>query len=216
MHLNPKNMKIAELLLEKQAVNVSINPPFQWTSGILSPVYCDNRLLIGHVDARKQIVKALVEKIRETGWDPEVIAGTATAAIPWAAFVAAEMDLPMIYVRPEPKKHGAKKQIEGYLKENSRVVIAEDLFSTGGSSIASAAAVENEGRSTVAGVISIMSWELPVAQKNFTDAKLENVSLTGFQELIPLAAEKGYISSEESAKILEFRKDPENWSKNFL
>lgn len=205
-------MNIAQVLLEKNAVRVSLDPPFRWTSGIESPVYCDNRLMTGYVGEREVIVRGFVEKIHEMNWKPTVIAGTATAAISWAAFVAAEMKLPMVYIRPEPKKHGAKKQIEGYMEPGSEVLIVEDLFSTGGSSIKSATEIRNEGKSEVVGAISIMTWELPVAEKNFEEAGVEHVSLTGFSQIIPLAAEKGYISADDVAKILEFRSDPSTWS----
>ncbi|MBI5414380.1 orotate phosphoribosyltransferase [Candidatus Peregrinibacteria bacterium] len=204
---------IAEILLRRNAVRVSLEPPFQWTSGIISPVYCDNRLMTGYVLEREQIVKAYVQKIDEIGWKPTVIAGTATAAISWAAFVAAEMDLPMVYIRPKPKEHGAKKQIEGYLPENSKVVLVEDLFSTGGSSIASAQAIQHEGKSEILGVIAIMSWELPKCEENFHRENIPFVSLTGFSEIIPLAAERGSVSRDDVEKILEFRTNPENWWK---
>ncbi len=208
-------MAVAELLLQKKAVRVSVTPPFRWTSGILSPVYCDNRVMTGYVSEREEIVDELVRKIQSLPWKAEVIAGTATAGIAWAALVAAKMRLPMVYIRPEPKAHGSKKQIEGFLPENSAVVLVEDLISTGGSSLKSAQAIREEGRSTVSGVLSIMTWELPIAEQNFTEAKLPVASLTGFSEIIPLAAERGDISKEDVEKILQFRKDPEVWAENF-
>jgi orotate phosphoribosyltransferase len=172
--------------------------------------------MTGFVKQREQIVEAITSKIQEQRWQPDVIAGTATAAISWAAFVAAEMKLPMVYIRPEPKAHGAKKQIEGYMPAGSKVVIVEDLFSTGGSSIKSAEAVRNEGQSQVLGAISIMNWELPTAIENFQNAGIDAVSLTGFSEIIPLAVRNGDISEKDAEKILEFRKDPENWAKKYL
>lgn len=208
-------MNIAQILLEKKAVRVSLDPPFQWTSGITSPVYCDNRLMTGFVPEREIIVKKFVEKIRSK-WNPTAIAGTATAGISWAAFVAAEMGLPMVYVRPKPKDYGAKKQIEGFLAENSKVVVVEDLFSTGGSSIKSAEAIRNEGKSEVLGIIAIMSWELEIAQQNFAATNIDAVTLTGFSEIIPLAAERGDITGEEAERVLEFRKDPEKWAEEYL
>src|SRR6185295_17780745 len=168
-----KMTPIAELLLKHTAVRVSLDPPFEWTSGIVSPVYCDNRLMTGFTEPRQQIVSALVQKIRSSNLKPEVIAGTATAAISWAAFVAAELDLPMVYIRPEPKKHGSKKQIEGYLAVNSKVVLIEDLISTAGSSVKSAAALRDEGQSAVLGIVSIMNWELPQAEAALRAANLE-------------------------------------------
>lgn len=208
--------EIARLLLQRNAVRVSLNPPFTWASGIKSPVYCDNRLMTGYVNDRQQIVKALVQTIQEKNWQPTVIAGTATAAISWAAFVAEAMNLPMVYVRPEPKKHGAKKQIEGFLEENSRVVIVEDLFSTGGSSLASAEALMQEGRSTVAGIISIMTWELPQAAARFEEKGFAHASLTSFSEIIPLAVENGSISEADQERILEFRKNSQEWAEQYF
>ena len=131
-----KAKEIAGILLDIGAVKVSINPPFTWTSGIKSPVYCDNRKLISHPSARKQIVESFVEMMREQNMKPEFLGGTATAAIPWAAFLAHELNLPMVYIRPEKKAHGAGRQVEGDLPSGKRVLIVEDLISTGGSSVA--------------------------------------------------------------------------------
>ncbi len=209
-------MSIASLLLQKNAVRVSLDPPFEWTSGIVSPVYCDNRLMTGFVEEREQIIAALIKKIEQNKWHPDAIAGTATAAISWAAFVAAKMKLPMVYIRPKPKEHGAKKQIEGFLEKNSKVVVVEDLFSTGGSVIASAEAVQNEGKSEVLGAVSIMSWDLPLAEANFEKANIDAVSLTGFSEIIPLAVEREDISRNDVERIMEFQKDPKAWGEQYL
>eukprot|EP01120_Amphizonella_sp_Union-15-10_P012212 TRINITY_DN5386_c0_g1_i1.p1 TRINITY_DN5386_c0_g1~~TRINITY_DN5386_c0_g1_i1.p1 ORF type:complete len:171 (+),score=23.48 TRINITY_DN5386_c0_g1_i1:89-601(+) len=151
---------LASLLLKLKAAKISLKPPFTWTSGIKSPVYCDIRLLTGFVKERSQVVQHLVTAIKKRWKEPDVIAGTATAGISWAAFVAMEMQLPMVYVRPQPKGHGMKKMIEGYLEEGKNVVLVEDLFSTGESAIKSANALIQEGKCHVIGVISIMSWEL--------------------------------------------------------
>ncbi len=126
--------EIAKILLEKNAVKISTDPPFVWTSGLKSPIYCDNRLLVSYIDSRKKIITGFKKLIEDQNLEFDVIAGTATAAITWAAFLAAELDKPMVYVRPKPKGHGTGKQVEGTMSDGSRVLIVEDLFSTGGSS----------------------------------------------------------------------------------
>jgi orotate phosphoribosyltransferase len=130
----PHGQRIAELLLSIEAVKLSVNPPFTWTSGIKSPIYCDNRMIYGHPDARSFVVDALASRVRSLTVPPDAIAGTATAAIGWAALVAHELDLPFVYVRAKAKEHGAKKRIEGDLKPEQHVVLIEDLLSTGGRS----------------------------------------------------------------------------------
>lgn len=205
--------KIAEILLEKNAVRISIDPPFQWTSGILSPVYCDNRLLTGFPEARKTIVSAFAQKIRSDFPEAEIIAGVATGSIAWAALVAEEMNLPMIFVRGKAKEHGTKKQVEGYFEMGKKIVIIEDLLSTGGSSSDAADALVRETKSEILGILSIMSWEIPALLETRKKCKFPLVSLTDFTELIPLAAEKGIIPSTAIEQILRFRENPEGWKK---
>ena len=127
--------EIAQILLEKQAVKISTDPPFTWTSGMKSPIYCDNRLLISYPEERKKILEGFKNLIAENNLEFDVIGGTATAAIPWAAFLAFDLDKPMVYIRPKPKGHGAGRRVEGTMEKGSRVLIVEDLISTGGSSI---------------------------------------------------------------------------------
>ena len=206
-----KAKEIAGILLDIGAVKVSINPPFTWTSGIKSPVYCDNRKLISHPSARKQIVESFVEMMREQNMKPEFLGGTATAAIPWAAFLAHELNLPMVYIRPEKKAHGAGRQVEGDLPSGKRVLIVEDLISTGGSSVAAAVAVQNECKGVVTDVFAIVSWELDESKKVFASAGLKLSALTNFSNIIGLALERGQITEGEWAKILEFKKDPRAW-----
>src|SRR3989344_6825190 len=131
----PHGKRIAELLVDIGAVRLSVDPPFTWTSGIKSPIYCDNRMIYSHPDARNFVVDALVSRIKTLHINPDCVAGTATAAIGWAALVADRLDLPFVYVRPKAKEHGGKKRIEGDLKPGKHVVVVEDLISTGGSSI---------------------------------------------------------------------------------
>lgn len=203
--------QIAEELLKANAVKVKTDPPFKWASGILSPVYCDNRLMISFPEARKLIVEGFKSVIQEKNLNPDVVAGTATAAIPWAAFVAYELDLPMAYIRPEPKDHGAGKQIEGLIKEGQKVLIIEDLISTGGSSIKAAEAVKNECKGVVADILAIVTWELEKAVTAFKEAGIHLTTLTDFTHIIGTAAKTGAIKPEEEAKVLEFKKDPPGW-----
>ncbi len=208
---------IAEKLLDIEAVKVKMDPPFSWTSGIQSPVYCDNRRLISYPEHRKAVVmawKELIEKKVESGEMamPDVLGGTATAAIPWAAFLAYEMNLPMVYIRPQKKEHGAGKQIEGDLKPGQKVLIVEDLISTGGSSVAAAEAVRDEGQCEVTDIFAIVSWELQKSTDRFDEAGLTLTNLTGFTALIALAAEIGSIKPEEEEIVLEFKKDPPTWA----
>lgn len=203
--------EIAGILLDIGAVKVSVNPPFTWTSGIKSPVYCDNRKLISHLSARKKIVEGFVEMMRAMKLEPEFLGGTATAAIPWAAFLAHELNLPMVYIRPEKKAHGAGKQVEGDLPAGKRVLIVEDLISTGGSSVAAAGAVQAECKGVVTDVFAIVTWELDESKKVFADAGLKLSSLTNFSNIIGLALEREQITKEQWEKILEFKKDPRAW-----
>lgn len=203
---------IANALLNIGAVKVSMNPPFTWTSGVKSPVYCDNRKLISHPRERKQIVDSFKELVKSLPAQPEYIGGTATAAIPWAAFLAYELDLPMIYIRPEKKEHGALRQVEGDLPAGKRVLIVEDLISTGGSSIAAASAVQNECKGVVTDVFAIVTYEFEEAKKKFMEAGLKLSTLTNFSTVMTCALDKGIISKDEWNKILEFRKDPRSWA----
>lgn len=214
--------EIAEILLDIGAVKVSMDPPFTWTSGIKSPVYCDNRKLISHPKERQRIVDGFVDMLhviaRPVGGpakqsSPEYIGGTATAAIPWASFLAYELNLPMIYIRPEKKEHGAGKQVEGDLPNGKRVLIVEDLISTGGSSVNAARAVQNECKSVVTDIFAIVTWELDEAKKLFSEAGLRLSTLTNFSNIIGLALERGLISNKEWEKILEFKKSPQDWTK---
>jgi len=207
--------KIATNLLEKKAVMVKVDPPFSWVSGIKSPVYCDNRKMISFPAERTDVVNAfenlIHEKVKNGEMDmPDVIGGTATAAIPWAAFLAAQMDLPMIYIRPEKKEHGAGKQIEGYLESGQKVLIVEDLISTGGSSVKAAEAVK-ESNGLVTDIFAIVSWELQKSITRFDEAGLKLSNLTGFTDLIALARERGDITEEMHDVVMDFKDDTAGW-----
>ncbi|MBD3330363.1 orotate phosphoribosyltransferase [Candidatus Peregrinibacteria bacterium] len=202
--------EIAENLLNKEAVKVSIEPPFTWVSGIKSPVYCDNRKMISFPEERKAVVEGFKTLLEEKGLKPDVLGGTATAAIPWAAFLAYELDLPMIYIRPEKKEHGAGKQIEGHLEEGQNVLIIEDLISTGGSSVKAAEAVREAG-AKVDDIFAIVTWEIPKSISRFEEANLSLSTLTDYTNIIGLASEKGVIPSDQLDAILQFKEDPASW-----
>lgn len=202
---------IAENLLKREAVKVSIDPPFTWVSGIKSPVYCDNRKMISFVEERKAVVDGLITLMKEKGLNPDVIGGTATAAIPWAAFLAYELGLPMIYIRPEKKEHGAGKQIEGSLEAGQTVLIVEDLISTGGSSVKAAEAVREEGGCTVEDIFAIVTWEIPKSKVRFEEANIKLTTLTDYTNIIGLAAETGAIPEDQLEKVLQFKESPAEW-----
>jgi len=162
--------KVAEILLNAKAVKLNVKEPFTYTSGLISPIYTDNRVLISYVEERDTIVDGFIDLIKERGLKPDYIAGTATAGIPWAAFVAEKMKLPMVYVRNKPKGHGAGKQIEGMLTKGKSVLIIEDLVSTGGSALNSVNAIRNEGKGIVHEVFAIFSYGMDKAETAFREA----------------------------------------------
>lgn len=203
--------EIAKDLLKIQAVKLSPNEPFTWASGIKSPIYCDNRLTISYPKIRTAIAKGIAELISEKYPKVEVIAGTATAGIPHAAWIAAELDLPLVYVRSKPKDHGRGKQIEGVLHPGAKTVVIDDLLSTGGSVLKAVKAAQNEGPD-VLGVGAIFSYQLQAIVDNFRQADLSYFTLTNYSELLEVAVETNYISTTERAALEKWRHDPENWS----
>ncbi len=209
MNLMTTAAQIAQILLETKAVKISIDPPFTWTSGITSPIYCDNRILISFPGKREAIVNAFCELVKPL--KPDCIAGTATAGIPWASFVAYELDLPMVYVRPEPKAHGVGKQIEGYLPEGQKVVLVEDLISTGGSSIKVAKVLQEQGKADVISVLAIVTYEMAASKKTFEEAKIPLTTLTNFTSLLDEVKKQGYLDESQVKTVLEFSKDPPGW-----
>ncbi|PTO38981.1 orotate phosphoribosyltransferase [Enterococcus mundtii] len=201
---------IAKNLLEIEAVFLSPNQPFTWASGIKSPIYCDNRITMSYPKVRKEIAQGLAEKIKQEFPEVEVIAGTATAGIPHAAWVAEILDLPMVYIRSKAKAHGKGNQIEGRIFEGQKMVVIEDLISTGGSVLEAAEAAKREG-ADVLGVAAIFTYELPKGKANFEAAGLPLVTLTNYSVLIEFALENKTIDETELALLKEWKKDPENW-----
>jgi len=197
-------------LLDAGAVRLSPRSPFTWASGLRSPIYCDNRQLLGFPELRTAIKHALAEQAALAG--PTLIAGTSTAGIPWAALVADELGLPMAYVRPEPKKHGMARQVEGPHADGHKVVLIEDLISTGGSSIKCVDALRHED-ATVLEVLALFSYSLPQAAAAFSAAKADLKVLATFEELAARAREKGILDGRDAESLAEWRRDTVGWSK---
>jgi orotate phosphoribosyltransferase len=196
--------KVAKALLSIKAVFLSPNEPFTWASGIKSPIYCDNRLTLSYPEIRKLIENGLATIIKENYPDVEVLMGTSTAGIPHAAIVSEILNLPMGYVRGENKTHGRNNKIEGVVPTGKKVVVIEDLISTGGSSIEVVNALKEVG-ADVLGIASIFTYGLPKGIENLKEANVKNVSLSNFNVLTKVALEEGYINEQEYKIVKEFR-----------
>lgn len=204
--------QIAKDLLSIKAVELSPSKPFTWASGIKSPIYCDNRLTISYPEIRKHIAEGISEQIKENYPEVQVIAGTATAGIPHAAWVSELLNLPMIYVRSKPKDHGQGKQIEGILHQNDKVVVIDDLMSTGGSVLKVVDVVQQSG-ADVLGVAGIFSYQLSQLASNFKKADILYTTITNYSELIDVALEQNYIDNNQREILAQWRQDPEHWQK---
>ncbi|AZU61462.1 orotate phosphoribosyltransferase [Neobacillus mesonae] len=205
---------IAGRLLEIQAVALKPNEPFTWTSGLRSPIYCDNRLTLSYPEVRREIAQGLKKLILEHFPEAELIAGTATAGIPHAAWVSELMNLPMSYVRSKAKGHGKGNQIEGKAEPGQKVVVVEDLISTGGSVITAVQALREAG-CEVLGAVSIFTYGLEKGKKAFEAEKINSQSLTDFPTLVTVAIEKNYISENDKESLLSWSNNPDQWSKKF-
>lgn len=203
--------KIAGFLLDIGAIRLQPDKPFTWASGWKSPIYCDNRLSLSYPEIRKFITTALSETIREEFGMPDVIAGVATAAIPQGALVAGMLDLPFVYVRSSPKDHGRENLIEGHVESGQRVVVIEDLVSTGMSSLKAVKALREQG-CTIEGMISIFTYSFPFALENFRKEDCRLVSLCNYETLLETAMKRKSITSEEAALLKSWREDPANWN----
>jgi orotate phosphoribosyltransferase len=199
-------------LLEAGAVRLSPRSPFTWASGLKSPIYCDNRQLLGFPDLRSGIKAALCARAALA--HPTLIAGTSTAGIPWAAMVADQLGLPMAYVRPEPKNHGMGRQVEGPSGAGHRVVLIEDLISTGGSSIRCVEALRQEG-AEVLEVLALFSYGLPRAEAAFQAAAVPLAVLATFDDLAARAGSQGILDPADLASLAEWRADTAAWSRRF-
>lgn len=196
--------QIAKSLLDIEAVSLSPNDLFTWSSGIKSPIYCDNRITLGYPKVRQDIRDGLSELITEYFNDVEVISGTATAGIPHAAYISEKLNLPMNYVRSKSKSHGKQNQIEGAQSKGKKVVVVEDLISTGGSSITAVEALREAGAEVV-GVVAIFTYGLSKADDIFKQANLPFYTLSNYNELIEVAKEEGKISENDIQTLVEWR-----------
>ena len=204
--------EVAKSLLDIKAVSLSPQNPYTWASGLRSPIYCDNRVTMSFPAVRKQIAQGLADLIKEKYPDAEVIAGTATAGIPHAAWIADILGLPMVYIRSKAKDHGTGRKIEGKISEGQKMVVVEDLISTGGSVIEASKAAELEG-ANVLGSVAIFTYELAKGTKNFADAGLAIDTLSNYSTLLEVAHETSYITEAEMDLLKDWSKDPENWYK---
>lgn len=196
--------KIAEQLLNIKAVFLRPDDPFTWASGIKSPIYCDNRLILSAPAARQVVEQAIADKVKEKFPDAQALMGTSTAGIAHAAIAASILDLPMGYVRGEAKSHGRGNRIEGRLEPGTKVVVIEDLISTGGSVLDVVAALREAG-AEVLGIVSIFTYGIKKGVERLREAGVVNHSLSNLDALVDVAVQKGYITPEQKTKVIEFR-----------
>lgn len=202
--------EIAKILLNIKAVTLNFQIPYRYSSGLLSPIYCDNRLIISYPEKRKIVINALLHLIKENNLQFDVIAGAETAGIPYAAWIADRLNVPMVYVRDKEKNHGKKNQIEGRLNQGQKVLVMEDLISVGKSAIAASLILRQFA--IVKDCITIFSYQLTRAQQNFAEAELNYYALSDFKTLIEVAITEGYITEQERQKALIWNNNPENWN----
>ena len=204
--------KTAELLLQINAIKLNPRNPFTWASGWNSPIYCDNRITLSFPAVRNYIRDEFSKNIEKQFGKPDVIAGVATGAIGIGILVAESLGLPFVYVRPEPKKHGRLNQVEGFLQKGQNVVVIEDLISTGNSSLLAVEALKAAG-ANVKGMAAIFSYGFEIATENFKNANVDLYTLSNYENLLPLAVSKKYITEEEELALQNWRKNPSTWGK---
>ena len=204
--------KTAELLLQINAIKLNPRNPFTWASGWNSPIYCDNRITLSFPAVRNYIRDEFSKNIEKQFGKPDVIAGVATGAIGIGILVAESLGLPFVYVRPEPKKHGRLNQVEGYLQKGQNVIVVEDLISTGNSSLLAVEALKEAG-ANVKGMAAIFSYGFDIATDNFKNANVDLFTLSNYENFLPLAVAKRYITEEEEITLQEWRKSPSTWGK---
>lgn len=209
-----ENLKkvFAGMLLDIKAIKLQPNEPFTWASGWKSPFYCDNRKTLSYHNVRSFVKLELTHAVMENFSEAEAVAGVATGAIAQGALVADELALPYAYVRPKPKDHGMKNQIEGQLPKGAKVVVVEDLISTGGSSLKAVAALREAGFNVI-GMVASYTYGFPIAEQAFKDANVKLVTLTNYENVVEKALETGYINQDDVAMLHEWRRDPANWNK---
>ena len=201
---------VAEKLLQINAIRLNPQQPFTWASGWKSPIYCDNRKTLSFPYIRDFVKSELCNVIFESFPEADMLAGVATAGIAWGAMAADQLKLPYIYVRPKPKEHGLGNQVEGFFEPGKRVVVVEDLISTGKSSLQVCAVLKEQGL-LVEGMVSIFTYGFDVAASAFAEAGVALKSLTNYETLISLALEKGIVGAAEEVTLLNWSKDPAHW-----
>jgi len=204
---------VAEKLLQVKAIRLNVKEPFTWASGWKSPIYCDNRKVLSFPHVREFIKSEMCNVIFEQFADAELLAGVATAGIAWGAMAADQLKLPYIYVRPKPKEHGLGNQIEGFYEAGQKVVVVEDLISTGKSSLEVVEVLRKAGVEVI-GMVSIFTYGFDVASEAFQEAGVEYRSLTNYPTLINLAIEKNIVEASEQEVLLKWAKDPAHWLVN--
>lgn len=203
---------VAKQLLDVKAVKLNVENPFTWASGWKSPIYCDNRKVLSYPAARKVVYESFVEIINKHFKDVDVIAGVATGAIAYGMLVAEAMGKPFVYVRPKPKDHGTGSQIEGELPKGAKVVVVEDLISTGGSSLAAVDCLQKSG-AVVLGMVAIFTYNFIRARRAFEYANVELHTLSHYEALLEEAVAENYIKQEDMEVLKQWRINPENWGK---
>ncbi|NBR82771.1 MAG: orotate phosphoribosyltransferase [Flavobacteriia bacterium] len=202
--------KTAEFLLQIKAIKLNPGDPFHWSSGWRSPIYCDNRKALSYPIIRTFLRERIAAAVEEAYTRPDAIAAVATGAIALGALVAEQMNLPLVYVRPEPKKHGMKNQVEGHLEPGQKVVVFEDLVSTGGSSLKAVEALREEG-AEVLGMMALFTYGFAEAAHRFEEAECRLVTLSDYAHLIVQAAKTGAIDEQDAELLSKWRESPESW-----
>lgn len=202
--------EVAKILLDTKAVKLSPEEPFKWSSGWNSPIYCDNRTVLSFPAERKAIKEALAAKIKAEFPDADTLVGVATAGIAMGALLADHMGLSYAYCRPKPKEHGLKRQLEGQVNDGAKIVVIEDLISTGGSSLKVVEYLRNEGYN-ILGMAAIFTYGFDLAEENFKQANCDYVVLSNYDALIEQAIADGYVAQEQLTQLQAWREDPANW-----
>ena len=202
--------RTAELLLQINAIKLRPENPFTWASGWHSPIYCDNRIILSYPPIRSYVREEMGKQVQEIYGTPDVIAGVATGAIGIGMLVAEYLGLPFIYVRPKAKEHGRQNQIEGILEPHARVVVIEDLISTGKSSLNAIKALQ-EGGADVQGMIAIFTYGFPQAEANLEDSQIQCHTLTDYETLIDVASQKGFVTEDQLSALKKWRLQPATW-----
>lgn len=204
--------EIAKLLLEIKAVTLNVKEPFRYTSGILAPIYCDNRLVISYPEKRKRVIDGLLELINDNKLKFDIVAGTATAGIPHAAWLSDRLDKPMVYVRGSTKEHGKQNRIEGKIEAGKTALVVEDLISTGGSAVSAGLALREEDMD-VNDCVAIFSYQMEKAAESFFDNDINLHTLTNFTTLLEVAVKENYIDEKEREEALAWNENPAEWRK---